>query len=37
MRRFRLREAGIKARILLMTGFWRGEENMQIVTSGLTT
>src|SRR3954462_15220452 len=26
----RLREAGIKARILLMTGFWRGEEEAVI-------
>jgi alanine racemase len=30
-----LREAGIEARILLMTGFWRGEEN-EIVRLGLT-
>jgi alanine racemase len=30
-----LREAGIQARILLMTGFWRGEED-EIVRLGLT-
>jgi alanine racemase len=30
-----LRDAGIEARILLMTGFWRGEEN-EIVRLGLT-
>src|SRR6266446_4750884 len=30
-----LRDAGIKARILLMTGFWRGEEE-EIVRLGLT-
>jgi alanine racemase len=30
-----LREAGIRARILLMTGFWRGEED-EIVRLGLT-
>jgi len=30
-----LREAGIKSRILLMTGFWRGEET-EIVRLGLT-
>ena len=30
-----LREAGIEARILLMTGFWRGEES-EIVRLGLT-
>ncbi len=30
-----LREAGIQARILLMTGFWRGEEE-EIVRLGLT-
>jgi alanine racemase len=30
-----LREAGIEARILLMTGFWRGEEE-EIVELGLT-
>src|ERR1700720_4027384 len=30
-----LREAGIEARILLMTGFWRGEEN-EIVRLRLT-
>ena len=30
-----LREAGIEARILLMTGFWRGEEE-EIVQLGLT-
>jgi len=30
-----LREAGIRARILLMTGFWRGEE-IEIVRLGLT-
>jgi alanine racemase len=30
-----LREAGIEARILLMTGFWRGEED-EIVRLGLT-
>jgi len=30
-----LREAGIKARILLMTGFWRGEE-AEIIRLGLT-
>ncbi len=30
-----LREAGIESRVLLMTGFWRGEEN-EIVRLGLT-
>jgi alanine racemase len=30
-----IREAGIRTRILLMTGFWRGEEN-EIVRLGLT-
>ena len=30
-----LREAGVKARILLMTGFWRGEE-AEIIRLGLT-
>ncbi|HEV2716275.1 MAG TPA: alanine racemase, partial [Terriglobales bacterium] len=30
-----LRDAGIQARILLMTGFWRGEEE-EIVRLGLT-
>ena len=30
-----LRDAGIESRILLMTGFWRGEEN-EIVRLGLT-
>jgi alanine racemase len=30
-----LREAGVRARILLMTGFWRGEEE-EIVRLGLT-
>src|SRR5580698_8337151 len=30
-----LREAGIRGRILLMTGFWRGEEE-EIVRLGLT-
>ena len=30
-----LREAGIRGRILLMTGFWRGEED-DIVRLGLT-
>jgi alanine racemase len=30
-----LREAGVHARILLMTGFWRGEEE-EIIRLGLT-
>jgi alanine racemase len=31
-----LREAGLRGRILLMTGFWRGEEE-EVVRQGLTT